>query len=153
MTTQQLHDFIHANAEAKALADAGNDAGCAALISPSLPKVRRETRMSYLSIAAVLGPDPVRRLIHSVEGASANDVFLQKIKLRMEGNDGVDLAHPATRGMLDQFAALTENSTIPSGLTAADAAAIKALADQPQTVSADEVSAAWAVYRPEGRIS
>lgn len=150
MTTQELHDAILANAEAKALADAGNDSGCAALISPLLPKVRRETRMTYIEVMNALGHALGARLITSVNAAAASGhpvlgPVLDEARHSLRGN-GVDLAHTDTRQMLDTLVA---RATL-NGLTAADAAALKGLAEHPQVIDAGEVGKAWAQYRPGG---
>lgn len=150
MTDQELHDAIQANAEAKALADAGNDEGCAALIGPTLPKVLRETRVTYLGIMAEGGPALGARLITSVRAVVASGhVVLSPVLDEVQHSlrdSGVDIAHAATRSTLDTLASLQ----VPNGLTAEDAATIKAMAEYPQTIDPRQVSRAWATYRGQG---
>ena len=52
MTDSELHDLIVANPTAKALADAGNDSGCAAVIAATLPPV---VGPRYIDYSTILG--------------------------------------------------------------------------------------------------
>lgn len=147
MTTQQLHDLILADPEAKALADIGDDTRCAVRCSTIAPKMKKETRLSYIGIMNLLGPVIGARLITSVDAGAASGhpvlgPVLTEARIVMRG-EGVNITHPATIAQLDALVGLG----VSNGLMADDAAAIKALAEFPQTITADQVSEAWASER------
>lgn len=149
MTEAELHDAIVANPAAKALADAGNDSGCAALIAATLPPVVIRRMIDYSTIlGAFANPTDGMTAIGGLKAAGQGNVAIALMLGWLEPTcfTGLDVGSPAVRGMLD--------SLVPAqALTAAAAATIKSLAEIPATVTASEVSAAWLQYRPEGRIA
>lgn len=83
-----------------------------------------ERRLSYLRLSSLLDPNIVRRLIATVDAVAASDTLVAEVRNFLRSDGGVDVGNAVTQAMLDQFAA---NEQLP--LTAADATAIKALAD------------------------
>lgn len=144
-----LHDEIYANATAKALADSGDDAGAAAVIGPTLPKlVVSPTFVTERAvIAAFTNPADGEAVLTAVEAAAqSNPLVARALKWLQPANGGIDFGNPAARRMFDSFAA--------SGvLTAAQVATLKGLAEVPPPVTYVDVSAAWARHRPDGRIT
>jgi hypothetical protein len=150
MTTEQLHDLINANAEAKALADAGNDRACAAVISAALPPTIGEYMLTergvFKAFANPADAETVMQTLEAVAAANPADVPIgpvvkRALKWMQPNNGGVDVGNAALRQVLDGI------------LQPSHAATIKALAEVPQTVSTDQVSAAWLRYRPGGKVT
>lgn len=150
MTDDALKTLILGDPEAKALADAGDDGGCALRVNAIAPKEPRETRHTFLSLAGLLGPGVATRLIRSLRAAVAGgDLLLDEVQWSLRNPPGVDVAHPATHGTVDALA----GAEVANGLTQADADAIKALADFPATISTGDVSRVYSVFRPDGKVA
>lgn len=101
-----------------------SDSEAYALIRQPRHSVLVETRVSYLTLAAVLDPAVTRRLIQSVDAVAETDVLVAEVRRFLRSDVGVDVGHATVRAFLDQFAA----SALP--LTPEDAEAIKALASR-----------------------
>jgi hypothetical protein len=146
MTTDELHDAILADAAAKSLADAGNDAGCAARMTEILPPtvVRRMADWSTIATAFATPSDGVA-VVEAIKAAgSANAVVAFFLPwLDSTSPSGLDLGNAAVRGMLDVLAA-------GGAVSAQAAAAIKGLAEEPTVITPGQVSDAWLQYRPGG---
>lgn len=148
MEPDALYKAIQADDDAKALAAIGNDSGCAARISAILPKRIVTRQVSDLAIfAAFEDPSIPEQLMQALEAAAdSNPVVRRSLIWLRPNNGGVDVGHPATRALLDQLAQV---GAIPQST----ADVIKALAEEPQIITANEVSAAMRSYRGEdGRI-
>lgn len=148
MTDDQLHDAIFADATAKGLADVGNDAGCAARMAAILPPVLVPTFVNERSVFdAFTNPADAQAVMTGLETASQTDAIVKRVLVWMRPDiGGVDLSNAAVRAMLDQLQA--------SGvLTAPAVATLKALAERPAVVTADDVSRAWSRYRPGGKVA
>jgi hypothetical protein len=158
MIDQQLHDAIYADATAKALADAGNDAGCAARMQAILPPTLGPCYVNERGVfAAIPDPTAAEAFMQGLEAVAAgnpsanppvapNPVIARALKWMATDSIGIDVSFASVRGMLDQLAAA-------GALNAASVATIKALAQQPAVVTADDVSRVWAQYRPNGQIT
>ena len=146
MTRDELHDLIYSDKAAIELALVADDAALAARCSAIAPAVPTPRRMSYLGLAnsvTGIGPDATRRLITSIRAVASQDVLIDEIQRNLrDANAGVDVSDPAVSVMLAQFVALTEAGTVPTGLTAEDAAAIFALGMARPTFTPEEVGAA-----------
>lgn len=141
MTDQALHDWIFGNATAKALADVGNDAGCAAYVVANTTEAASLT-VTYLGLAKLVDIAIVGRLMATL--AVATDPVLQMINAAMQpSGPGVDIGNAKVSSGLQ---------ALPSPLTADDQTAILAAAQVPVNVKAADVSRVWLQYRPEGRI-
>jgi hypothetical protein len=144
-----LHDAIFANPAAKALADAGDDAGAAATIAPTLPKlVVSPTLVTERQVVAAFAvPDDAETVLQALAAAGrTRGVLGRAVGWLAPEKGGLDIGHPAVRTIIGQL--VTANV-----LTAAQGALLKALAEQPQAVTYIDVSAAWARHRPNGRIT
>lgn len=144
MTNEELHDAIAANDEAKALADAGNDAGAAAAISATLPLTIGEFMLTERGVfKAFANPTDAETVMQTLEGVAAANpadvpiapVVKRALKWMQPNNGGVDVGNAALRQVLDAI------------LQPAHAATIKALAEYPQQITDGQVSEAWQRYR------
>lgn len=150
MTDEALKTLILGDPEAKALADSGDDGGCATRVNVIGPTVPRETRHTFLSLAAHVGPAVTERLIRSIRAAVAGgNLLLDEVQWSLRNAPGVDVAHPATHGTLDALVA----AAVPNGLVQADAEGIEALGDFPDTVYAGDISRVYSIFRPEGKVA
>lgn len=137
MTTEELHDLIHADAAAKAMADAGNDAGAAIRAIEIAPVIVVSMFVTERTIYATLGPTAGETFLATLEGVGqSNAVVARAVSWLAPPSDGIDVGDQYTRAMLDTLAA-------GEVLTAESVAAIKALAERPANITADQVSAAW----------
>jgi hypothetical protein len=146
MTDSELHDAILADADAKARADAGDDSGAAARMAAVLPPILTSTSVTTRSVyAAFADPADGRQVVAALKAVAAQDPAANPsapdVALALEwmqpANGGIDLSNASVRAMLDQLAAA-------GAITAAQAAALKALAERPAAINADAVSRAWA---------
>lgn len=158
MTDQQLHDAILADATAKALADAGNDSGCAARMAAILPPVVASLPTSQLLIWAasrgVLGK--------IVAGTSSTNAGVASACLAVQaaingGAPALDLANPvisATGGLIDGLASagIFPANSAPAGSppTPGSKADLLAYGSVSQAVDADQVSRCLIPYRATG---
>lgn len=146
MTLDELHDAIADDPTAKQLADAGNDAGCAARMSTVLPPtvVRRMADWSTI-VDAFAGPADAYAAITALKTAGQSDPMVGFFLAWLEPDSptGLDLGNAAVRAMLDSLAT-------GGAITSPQAAAIKALAEVPTAVDHGRVSDAWLRYRPGG---
>ena len=88
------------------------------------PRYPGECRVTILTVAADLGRDVARRLAASMQAAATVDPLMVEMLAVARIADGIDVGHAETQAALDEMAANTDLD-----LTADDAAAIKALAD------------------------
>lgn len=149
MTDDELHDAIQADAAAKALADSGNDSGCATRMAAVLPPVLASYRITDRGIFAAFpdDPDAAEDFMAALEALAPTTPKVKRALAWLEpANGGVDLAFASVRSMLDQLA----SASVLDGPTVST---LKALAERPAVVTASDVSRAWARHRPEGRIA
>jgi hypothetical protein len=155
MTDDELHDAIDRDDRARALADAGDDAGCAARMMAVLPPVAAE----YVPVRTLIYWGALTGVRARIQHAQADDTSpVQALALsymdliRDQDSPGLSVTDPAVvgpGGMLDAFAA--------AGVFAADGPGSKAdlVAQAPTTpavVTTDDVSRAWARHRPGGKV-
>jgi hypothetical protein len=145
MTDADLLSAIEADPTVKALADAGNDAGCAARLAAVLPPAVRSTYVNERAIfAAFPNPADAEAFMQGLEAVAAgqpnatppvpgNPIVKRALDWLAPNNGGVDVGNPAVRVMLDRMAA-------GGAITTAAAATVKALAQSPASVSAADVS-------------
>lgn len=150
MTNQDLHDAITADSEAAALAAVGNDVGCAHRMNEILPPVVQQFTYVYDRGVLAAFPDPAvgdAFLAGLSLAAQTNPVLARVVKWLSPSEGGIDVGNHVVRAQLDYLSTLG----IP-GITTDVVNVLKGLAEVPQTITADEVSAAWAPHRPDGRI-
>lgn len=145
MTDQELHDAILASAQAKAMADAGDDNGAAMAVAPTLTPITVDAYVGELGILAVLGPGDGDTALTNIEAASAQSSLLARVVRLLRSPAGLNLGDPMTQAQLD--ALVTQGV-----LTQVWVNALKAHATEQPLVTAEQVSRAWAQYRPDGRI-
>lgn len=151
MTDSELLAAIDADPQARALAGAGDDAGCAARLAAVLPPaVVPDTRVSERTVmAAFADPAEGEAVLQGFAAAADSDaVFRRVLAWLSPEKGGVDFGNPAARASLDRLGAAS-----PSVFTPARVAALKALAERPAAVSAGDVSRAYLPRRPAGRIA
>jgi hypothetical protein len=154
VTDQTIHDAVYSNATAKALADAGDDAGAAAAVvtSGAPPPDVVPTILTEGGVMTVLGPtlgDQSLSAIEAAAGASGPyaSLLTRIIRLLRVGYpSGVDFGNDDVRSMLDtlQAAAILPAQAVRQ---------LKAAAERPASISASDVSRVWAQYRPNGQIT
>jgi hypothetical protein len=147
VTDAELRTAIFADPAARALADAGNDAGCAARMAAVLPPAAVSRLIDETSFfRAFADPTEAETVLQTLEAiGDQNPVVKRFLKFLGPGSYGLDMGNPMLRAMLDSMVGTTP-------LTADQVAAVKALAEVPAVVSADDVSRAWSVYRAGGKI-
>lgn len=148
MTTDELHALIAGDAQAKALADAGNDSAAAARAAEIAPAEAFSNHITERSLyAGFVDPAKAEEVLQRLEQAAAsNPVVRRALKWLSPAEGGLDVGHVSVRAMIDTLVSA-------SVLTPEQATTIKSLGERPQSFSADEVSAAWLRYRPDGRIA
>ena len=145
ITIDELHDIINSNVEAKALADSGNDAGCATAIKDDLPsEVVPESFFTELSIlSAFANPMDAEVCLQKLEAVAESNAILKRIlKWIAPGAKGLDFGNASVRGQLDALQAA-------GVLTETECSTLKSLGERKISITANEVSLAWARYRGE----
>lgn len=109
------------------------DAEAAALANQQRHAVTVAAYHTYRSLAGEggIGTAATRRLIQTMDGASASDPLVGEMRHSLRGNGappGINADDSHTQAMLDQFAV---DSDLP--LTESDAAAVKALAESTES--------------------
>lgn len=147
MTDQALHDLIFADATAKAMADAGNDAGAATRAAAIAPKEPFSFHVTEKGVfAAFANPVDGETVLQKLESAGqSNAVVKRALGWLKPSETGLDIGHPSTRAMIDTLVTATV-------LTQTEANTIKALAERSPAITADDVSRVWAQYRPNGQV-
>ena len=152
MDVDALRAAIGADPQARSLAEAGDDAGCAARMRAILPPVVSSAHRAEGAILLILGAadgDAALAAIESTAQAAPPDPrsafapVLSRIVRLIQSGAGVDFGEPSVRAMLDQLQAA--EILQPSAV-----AKLKAAAESPASVSADDVSRAWLIHRPGG---
>lgn len=147
MTDQQLHDLIIADTQAKAMADAGNDSGCAERCSVIAPKVRKQHRLTELGLYAELGVQVAEPILAKMEAYAGTYKAPVKrmLKWLQPGSQGLDFGDAQTL----QFLGLLQAEGV---LTQPEFVALNEISLVPDTILPAQVSDAWAIYRPNGKV-
>lgn len=142
MTDDELHDAIEGDPEAKALADAGRDADCAALIGSRLPPEVASVYLNEGGILRVLGPDQGDAALTAFEAAAQSSSTFMRVVRRLRA-EGIDFGLASTRATLDGL----QGAGV---LSPGQVAGLKAAAERPVVVDPGQVSRAWYRHRPGG---
>lgn len=145
ITIDELHDIIKNNKTAKDYADAGNDVGCAIEIIIDLPtEVVPESFFTELSIlSAFANPMDAEVCLQKLEAVAESNAILKRIlKWIAPGAKGLDFGNASVRGQLDALQAA-------GVLTETECSTLKSLGERKISITANEVSLAWARYRGE----
>lgn len=150
MSPEDIRAMILANENFKALAMLGSDGQLAAELSVAQPAVPKPgTYMSELSILSLLGTTAGETFLQGLEyvanGESPMAPVLSRIVRWMRSPQGVDVGHAITQANLLGLAA--DGAISPESATA-----VIAYGSHRPPVTADEVSAALAIYRPDGQV-
>jgi len=140
-----IHDAIMADETAKALADAGNDAACAARLQAIL------TEPDPSKVYAVLGLIPGMAFLQTVKALANSQVtglevyasVFEGVERWLKADPWLPIGTPMVHAMLRDFEAAFGTATVD---------ALIAYGSRPVSIGADEVSKAWAVYRPGGKV-
>ena len=141
MTPAELKTLIESDAEATALANAGNDEACAARCSVIAPLVRVSTMLTERGLYAELGPAMAETILQKLEGYAAASQEYSALVNRFLGwlepiNGGVDFGLQST---LDMAGLLTQCGL----LSAEEYAAINSLSLASQKFTAAQIGEAW----------
>ena len=142
MTDAELYTLIQSDADAKQKADIGDDSGCAARCSVIAPTIRQPVAAARLrKELAKLGKwGGLQRVANNFESPDPPYQQARTIIDLITAGDAIDLNEPA-------IAAGTPLLVEHNLLTLSDVAVISALANTPQVISTDQVSAAMAPHR------
>ncbi len=147
MTDDELYQAIQADATALALAKTGNDAGCAARLAEALPPAIAKTRVSEREIiGAFANPLDGLAFINGLKAAAqSNEIVALSLAYLKPEAGGIDVGNANVRAMLDSLVAA-------GAIEGAARDTVKALAESPQTIDFNQVSAAMLRDRPNGGI-
>ena len=148
MTDAELYTLIQGDTQAAALYAEGNDEGCAVRCSAIAPLIRRPVAAATLrKELAKLGKwGGLQRVANNFESPDPPYQQARTIIDLITAGDAIDLNEPAIAAGTPQ---LIEHNL----LTVADVAAISALADNPQTITQQQVGAAREWHRVTGGVS
>lgn len=138
-----LHDEILARADCNAAVAAKDCNAIAALVSAGRTEARSRfvTARTILSECGALGPS-ILDALEAVAATAGGSAVKWALKF-LSQDSGLDVGHPATQAMIGQLATA-------GALSAAQASALTALANQPAPVSAHDV--AMALFNIDGTI-
>lgn len=141
MTDAEILSAINADSTAKALADVGNDDGCAKRLRDTL-RVRASSRISIAELQQVAF---IRGLTKKIRGAATagNDAALDAMDLFASQIPDLDLEEP-------QFKLTIQALIAANLLTSDDIAAIEAIGLAPPNITAHDVSRVMLPARPDG---
>jgi hypothetical protein len=163
VTDAALASAILADAAAKALADAGNDAGCAASIGPTLPAVPAPIPTSQLLIWVAS-----RGVLAAADAAATNaNAIVASACIALKcvltgGASSLDITNPTiagtstTPGLLDVLTTsgilLANADTTGTDPTPGSKADLIAFGSVAQVIDSGQVSRVWQTYRPGGLV-
>ena len=150
MTDSDLLAAIAADPAAKLLADAGNDAGCAARMASILPLVPITNLVTERGLYAAF-PDPsdAEAILAALSQIGQTNAVAARARTWLAPSEGgLDMGHPST---VAELAALAVSA--PTVFTAARMAVLTALGKSQPRVSAEDVSRVYMIYRPNGLVS
>lgn len=148
MTNAELYTLIQGDTQAAALYVEGNDEGCAVRCSAIAPPIRKPVAAATLrKELAKLGKwGGLQRVANNFESPDPPYQQARTIIDLITAGDAIDLNEPAIAAGTPQ---LIEHNL----LTAADVAVISALANNPQTITQQQVGAAREWHRVTGGVS
>jgi len=140
MTPAELKSLIESDAEATALANAGNDEACAVRCGVIAPKVLVPLRLGDINIISLFAnPVDGETVCQTIEAvALQNPIVKRAWRWAEPGNPGLDVGDVRVRAML-----VTPTNLGGVGLTQEQAAPILAAAEQQQRFTAAQIAEAW----------
>lgn len=140
MTPSELKSLIESDAEATALANAGNDEACAVRCSVIASKQIVPTRLGDVNIVGLFSnPIDGETVCQTIEAvAEQNPVVKRAWRWAAPGAPGIDVGDAKVRAML-----VAPTNLGGVGLTQEQAAPILAAAEQQQRFTAAQIGEAW----------
>jgi len=140
MTPSELKSLIQSDAEATALANAGNDEACASRCGVIAPKVLIPIRLGDINIVSLFtNPVDGETVCQTIEAvADQNPVVKRAWRWAAPGAPGIDVGDAKVRAML-----VAPTNLGGVGLTQEQAAPILAAAEQQQRFTAAQIGEAW----------
>ena len=145
MTDLEIRTAILADATLRAFALAGNDEELSRRLGTVNKRVVATIVTDLTVIAAFATPSAGETCLQKLETIALTNGPVKRALEKLK-REGLNVGHPLIRAMLDQFAAAGT-----AGFTLAEAATIKAMAEQPDPVPRSQVNASLAPWRPDGR--
>jgi hypothetical protein len=148
MTPEALKAIIESDPQAKALAEVGNDYDCAIRCSQIAPKIRVSLLLTERGLYNRLGPMAAETLLQKLlqYTGSYTSLVHRVLSWLKPSEGGSDFGDPSMIAFLSLL--LAENKSISQ----AEFDAVSNLSLTNQTISSEQVSTAWASYRPNGKI-
>lgn len=142
MTDAELYALIQSDPEAQQKASIGDDSGCAARCSVIAPKVRSEVPANLLRVKlAQLGKlSGILRVARNFDSPDPPYQQAATLMALIDAGEAIDLDDPTLVAGAPQL-------ILHGLLSPADATAINALGDAPQTITPAQVSEAMRPYR------
>lgn len=140
MTPAELKTLIESDAEATALANAGDDEACALRCGVIAPKLLVSTRLGDINIVSLFAnPVDGETVCQTIEAvAEQNPVVKRAWRWAAPGAPGIDVGDVKVRAML-----IAPTNLGGVGLTQEQAAPILAAAEQQQRFTAAQIGEAW----------
>lgn len=148
MTNEELRQLIHSDPVALERAGIGDDAGCASRCVEIADPVRVETILTERGLYQRLGPvvaESVLQKFEAYQGAYLAQVR-RVIHWMRPSEGGFDFGDDSFVALL---ALLIQDGI---GITEPERQALLGLSLQPAYISAGQVSDAWSLYRPDGKV-
>ena len=141
MSPAELKALVQSDAEATALANAGNDEACAVRCGVIAPKVRIETVLTERGLYDRLGAMLAETILQKLEGFAASQepmapVVKRFLKWLQPANGGADFGSPQALEMCHML-------MLGGLLTQDECDAIHALSLVSQTFTAAQIAIAW----------
>ncbi len=151
MDDAALRAAILASPTCLALANAGNDDGCAAAVTPLLPPIASTQKTSLSQYFDAFGPtndtDAANAILDAITTASSQSTKLSRaVALFMPSEGGLEFGQPFVQAAISQIAAGN-----PTLFTAPRLAILQALGQTKQTPTHFDVSRALAPLRSDGK--
>jgi hypothetical protein len=140
MSPTELRSLIESDAEATALATAGNDEACAVRCGVIAPKRIFPTRLGDINIVGLFAnPVDGETVCQTIEAVAEQNAIVKRAwKWAAPGAPGIDVGDVKVRAML-----VAPTNLGGVGLTQEQAAPILAAAEQTQTFNAAQIAEAW----------
>ena len=141
MTPSELKSLIESDAEATALANAGNDEACAVRCGVIAPQLRVETVLTERGLYQKLGATVAETILQKLEGFAATQDPMAAVVSRFlrwlePVNGGADWGQPEALQMCQAL-------MLGGLLTEAECDAIDSLSLASQTFNAAQIAEAW----------
>lgn len=147
MTKDELIAAVLASPEAKAKADIGADADVAAIVSEALPDIGKYTPITKRTIYGLFGLQRGVEIRLAIKAAGESNPVLAELLSLLDdvASGGIDVGH--------RDAAKIMETLVQIGIIKqSEADTLNGLAKtRPGRITADQVSAALAQFRPEGK--